>query len=111
MMVVKRKGRRGRTGSVTTCHRCGRTREAAGPVGRTEACDGCGADLHVCRNCEFYDPAAYNECRESRAERVLEKDRSNFCDWFRGRAGTHPKGKDDRQEAARKGLDDLFRKP
>jgi len=79
-------------------------------VGRTETCDGCGADLHVCRNCDFYDTAAYNACRESRAERVLEKDRSNFCDWFRGRAGVPTKGKDDRQETARKGLDALFRK-
>jgi len=110
-MVVKQKGRREGVGPVTTCHRCGRAREGSGPVGRTESCDGCGADLHVCRNCDFYDPAAYNGCRESRAERVLEKERSNFCDWFRGKTGALPKGKDDRQETARKGLDALFRKP
>jgi hypothetical protein len=24
----------------------------------------------------------YNQCRESQAERVLDKDRSNFCDYF-----------------------------
>ena len=97
---------------MTTCHCCGRERAGSGPVGRTETCDGCGADLHVCRNCEFYDPAAYNECRESRAERVLEKDRANFCDWFRGKAGAPPAGgKGNRQEDARKRLEGLFRKP
>ena len=53
-----------------------------GRVGRGESCPSCGADMHCCRNCEFYDPAAYNECREPQAERVLEKDRSNFCDYF-----------------------------
>ena len=97
---------------MTTCHRCARVREGSGPVGRTETCDGCGADLHACRNCDFFDPAAHNECRESRAERVLEKDRSNFCDWFRGKAGAPAKGKEHQQEeAARKRLDGLFRKP
>jgi hypothetical protein len=24
----------------------------------------------------------YNQCRESQAERVLDKERSNFCDFF-----------------------------
>jgi hypothetical protein len=37
----------------------------------------------------------YNECRESQAERVIEKDRSNFCDYFVFRdAETNGKGKD-----------------
>jgi hypothetical protein len=84
-------------------------REGTGPVGRTETCDGCGADLHACRSCDFHDPAAYNECRESRAERVLEKDRSNFCDWFRGRQAAGEKGKT-YQDATRQKLDSLFRK-
>ncbi len=79
-------------------------------MGRKETCDGCGADLHVCRSCDFHDTAAYNECREPRAERVIEKDRSNFCDWFRGRSGSRAKGKDD-QETDRKRLESLFRKP
>ena len=78
-------------------------------MGRTETCDGCDADLHVCRNCDFYDPAAYNECRESRAERVLEKDRSNFCDWFRGKQAIGEKGNTD-QDTARKKLESLFPK-
>lgn len=95
--------------SVTSCHRCGKAREGSGPVGRTETCDGCGADLHVCRNCDFHDLAAYNECRESRAERVLEKDLANFCDWFRGKQAARKKGTTD-QDTARKKLETLFRK-
>jgi hypothetical protein len=33
--------------------------------------------------CQFYDPKAYNECRESSADRVVEKEKANFCDYFK----------------------------
>ncbi len=51
-------------------------------VGRREECPSCGSDVHVCKNCQHYDPKIYNECREPQAEVVREKDRSNFCDFF-----------------------------
>lgn len=38
---------------------------------------------------------AYNDCREPQAERVIEKNRSNFCDFFVFRdAEAGRKGKD-----------------
>ena len=43
---------------------------------------GCGADLHVCVQCRHHDPGAYNECRETNAEPVRDRDRANRCDWF-----------------------------
>lgn len=52
-----------------------------------EECPHCRADVHVCKNCEFYDAKAYNECREPSAERVREKDRANLCDFFAPRKG------------------------
>lgn len=51
-------------------------------VGRRDECSSCGADVHVCLNCAFYDPSAYHECRETQADYVKEKDRSNFCGYF-----------------------------
>ena len=51
-------------------------------VGFRDTCTGCHSDLHTCRNCQFYDPNAYNECRESSAERVADSERINHCDWF-----------------------------
>ena len=60
-------------------------------------------------NCRFYDEAAYNSCRESRAERVIEKDRSNFCDYFEFR-DSQGDTKRDSAEEARKRLDELFGK-
>ncbi|HOW57220.1 MAG TPA: hypothetical protein PKZ12_04405 [Smithellaceae bacterium] len=51
-------------------------------TGRQELCPCCGAYLHCCRNCLFYEPGAYNDCREPQAERVLDKQAANFCDYF-----------------------------
>ena len=55
---------------------------------RSDSCEHCGSDVRVCLNCEFYDPSSYNECREPQAERVLDKDKANFCDYFRLSSGT-----------------------
>ncbi|MBF0208162.1 MAG: hypothetical protein HQK53_14890 [Oligoflexia bacterium] len=33
--------------------------------------------------CDFYDPEFLNECRELMAENVVEKDKVNFCSYFR----------------------------
>lgn len=57
-------------------------------VGRREECSSCRADVHVCKNCEFYDPKVYNECRETQADVCREKDRANFCDFFRPKTGS-----------------------
>jgi hypothetical protein len=92
------------------CHAC-RTeiRLASGEsVGYRDACDRCAADLHVCLNCAHYDPNAYNECRESSAERVLDRDRANRCDYFRPGTGTSTAA--DPRQSARASLDALFKK-
>ena len=47
-----------------------------------ESCPKCDRDLHVCKNCRFYDPHYHNECRETQAEWVSHKDRANYCDYF-----------------------------
>lgn len=51
-------------------------------VGFRDECPGCGRALHSCRNCGFYDPAYNNSCREPMAERVVDKERFNFCEYF-----------------------------
>jgi hypothetical protein len=68
------------------CWNCG---AELGPLdyGRADTCKQCGRDTKTCRGCEHHDRSANNECRENQAERVLEKERSNFCDYFRPKAG------------------------
>ena len=31
-------------------------------VGRLDTCDHCGAYMHACKNCRFYDPDRHNDC-------------------------------------------------
>lgn len=80
-------------------------------VGRRDECPQCHADLHVCLNCQFYDSAVYNECHESNADRVLEKDKSNYCDYFSvaPTPGTTVSTANPIDEARRK-LESLFKK-
>jgi len=92
---------------TTACHRCGRAIEDAGRIGRRDACLGCGAELRCCRNCRFYDPAYHNQCREPQAERQVEKERANFCEYFSlGTTGSRPAP----AAEARGRLDALFRR-
>ena len=48
-----------------------------------DECPACGNDLHICLNCEFYDRNAYRQCRETIKEPVQDKEKANFCDFFR----------------------------
>jgi len=76
---------------MTCCHNCKKPIEAGYRIGRTDTCLYCNSDLHCCLNCRFYDSGSHNKCRESQAERVVDKENSNFCDYFscaeRGAAG------------------------
>ncbi len=60
-------------------------------VGRRDSCPSCMADIRCCKMCVFYDPKAYNECRENSADRVQDKEKANFCDYFKiGSIGEDP---------------------
>ena len=80
-----------------------------GAVARSETCAKCNADVKVCYNCKHYDPKSYNECRESMAERVLDKGRRNFCDYFSIGSNSFA-GKSTAKQDVLKKLDDLFKK-
>lgn len=64
------------------CFTCKKELDITGRTGRGDNCRFCDADLKSCLNCTFFDPSSYNECRETQAERVTTKDRSNYCDYF-----------------------------
>jgi hypothetical protein len=51
--------------------------------------------------CRHYDKNSYNECRESMADRITEKEKANFCDYFIiGNSGSENNKKDDIWAAA-----------
>lgn len=92
------------------CHKCGWEWTLVVQPGRSESCHRCGADLRVCLNCASYDIRAAHQCRERRAEPVLEKHTGNFCEWFDfARRVFVAKGQEDsREAAARERMKKLF---
>ena len=69
------------------CWRCAATLdEHPLPLSFRAECEACGADLHVCQLCMFYDTSAADQCREPVAERVTNKERNNYCDYFKPKA-------------------------
>ena len=90
------------------CFKCGNEMSFVDRVGRREECPACREDVHVCRNCAFYDPKVYNECREPAAEVVREKERANHCDYFRPGAGGGGGGPS--KDALRAAAEALFKK-
>lgn len=91
------------------CWKCGAEIDTTERVGFRDYCPACERALHCCRNCGFYDPPSHNQCREPMAERVVDKERFNFCEYFTpGRAP--PAGASPAAGGARAKLDALFRK-
>ncbi len=91
------------------CHRCGK--EVDQPViGRRDACPRCGSDLRCCLHCTFYDPSYADGCREPQAERILDKERSNFCDYFSVRKVSEARNQQQRGKEAKDELEALFKK-
>jgi hypothetical protein len=64
------------------CHSCGKDTKIQGGVSRQEICPHCRSDLHCCLNCSLHDPYAQNQCREPAAERVQDREKNNFCEYF-----------------------------
>lgn len=88
------------------CWKCHFEVEVKERVGFHERCPDCDRPLHCCLNCKFYDPSYYNQCRETAAERVVDKERFNFCEYFSpGENRGQPSLSDGRAK-----LDALFKK-
>jgi len=93
---------------MKVCYKCKKEFKVDKIIGRKDACPFCQSDLRCCLNCRFYDQCLYNQCREPQADRVLDKDRSNFCDYFNFKDSAEEETKQD-VNLARKKLDDLFK--
>jgi hypothetical protein len=66
--------------------------------------------MRVCLNCVSYDLRVAHQCRDRRADPVMEKAAGNFCEYFElARRDYTPKGTaNTRAEAARDKLKKLF---
>lgn len=78
------------------------------PLGRTEECASCRSPLHVCRLCGFHDRSRPKQCREDDAEEVREKERPNFCDYFKPCPGAFDAQRASAEQAAMDAAAALF---
>lgn len=58
--------------------------------------------------CEFYDPQVARQCREDDAEEVMDKEKPNFCDWFKPAAGRFDDAGASAASQAQRQLESLF---
>ena len=91
------------------CWKCGASlAELSLPLRRTDECRVCRAELHVCLMCEFYDTSVAKSCRETIAEEVKDKQRANFCDYFRPSDRAYRPGDQSAADKAKAELEALF---
>jgi hypothetical protein len=91
------------------CHHCKNELVFDVKMQRADVCPHCAADLHCCKNCEYWDPSAHNQCREHVAEYIPDRERANHCTFFTFRSGA-PEDPSARIEASKAKLNDLFKK-
>jgi hypothetical protein len=93
------------------CWKCGASlADYTLPIRRLEECRACGAELHACRMCEFYDIGVAKHCRETVAEEVKDKIRANFCDYFRPTPAAYRPEQTSAADQARAQLEAMFGK-
>jgi len=91
---------------MAKCPFCGA--EVQTPVHHSAECPKCNKVLHSCRCCVFYSTDAHFGCRESIDEPVWDKDKANFCDYFRLTDKTASTSDDKRAGKSREALKNLF---
>ena len=89
------------------CFHCGSKNTYSQRIHFRDECRQCENDLHICRNCAFYDENSYNECRESSAEKVQDKEKRNVCEYFSPSSQKH--SQKDSKELLKK-AESLFKK-
>lgn len=91
------------------CWKCGASlAELSLPLQRLDECRKCHAELHVCKLCEWYDVAVAKHCREPIAEEVRDKERANYCDYFKARMDAYSDAGLTAAARAKADLDALF---
>ncbi len=92
---------------MAVCYKCGTEFPRDMVVTRVLECPSCNAPVRCCRNCTFYEPGAHWDCRETIPDPVFDKERSNFCDYFRLATGGSGGGSNG-SSSARDDFDSLF---
>ena len=93
---------------MALCFFCKKPLKLKGKISIRESCPACRMDVHVCLNCDFYDPGYSNACRETEAEHVRDRETRNICEYFV--LSSSENTGDKTRKAARSKLEELFNK-
>jgi predicted RNA-binding Zn-ribbon protein involved in translation (DUF1610 family) len=67
-------------GETVKCTSCGAKVTTA--IGGESTCPTCKAELHTCRQCNYFDPSARFECSKPITARIVNKNARNTCELF-----------------------------
>jgi hypothetical protein len=67
---------------VFVCRACGEKRRDLEGIRSDSTCVRCGADLHACRQCAFFDTSARFECAKPIPARIPDKNLRNTCTFY-----------------------------
>jgi hypothetical protein len=95
-------------GEAVKCAACGA--KAPTNINVDSSCSKCNADLHTCRQCTHFDPAARFECTKSIPARIVNKNSNNTCDLFAGRTVVERETSSGPPTDARQAFAKLFKK-
>jgi hypothetical protein len=92
---------------VIRCSRC------AGELSNADVsnarCGKCGAELHTCTQCAFFDPGARLQCLQPIAARIAVKDARNDCTLWKPRTTVERETQSAAPRSSRQAFDDLFK--
>ena len=91
------------------CWKCGGSLKALElPYSRRDECPHCHAELHVCRLCKHYAPRLTSLCNHDYTDPPRDRDRANFCDYFKPRKNAYQKLDARQSDLSRNQLSELF---
>lgn len=73
-------------------------------------CPRCGAELHSCKQCAFFDTASRFECSKPVTARIPRKEARNECSFFAPRTTSERETSSARPLDARAAFENLFKK-
>ena len=95
-------------GETVKCASCG----AKAPANITfeSSCTNCRAELHTCRQCNYFDPSARFECSKPITTKIVNKNARNTCELFAPRTVVERQTSSGAPTDARAAFAKLFKK-
>ena len=94
-------------GETVKCAACGAKAPA---ISADSTCLKCRADLHTCRQCNYFDPSAHFQCRKTIPARIVNKNARNTCELFVARSVVERQTGSGGPTDARQAFANLFKK-